>query len=87
MATSVDASSSTGGTSGVTETGKTGKSGGPKAPPDPNKKIHAKTMEELKTEAPDIYNMTLKGIAQNMCTEFKRRSDKVVQEMKKHRQG
>jgi hypothetical protein len=80
----VNGSSYTGGTSGVTESGK---SGGPKSPTDPNKKIHARTMEELKKEAPDVYEMTLKGIAQNMCTEFKHHSDKLIQEMKKHRVG
>jgi hypothetical protein len=43
------------------------------------------SLEELKALNPQLFNMILQGIAQNMLIDFRRREDRLEEEMKKNR--
>lgn len=45
------------------------------------------SMEQMRTQYPDLYNKVLVSMAQNMCIQMRRGNDRLIQKMKELRRG
>jgi hypothetical protein len=71
------------GAQGPEDVSKSSPTTGPKKGEGASSNTKVRNLDELRKEAPEMWDLMLKSLAQNMITESKRHSERVVQEMKK----